>query len=276
MPAERARVPGIKPARADLILAGAIVVQTVMQTGGFAELEVTEEGLREGVFFSHTCSTVTHRCLRTCGAARSSTLPRSTTWSPCSTYMSPTSRCNCSTAWRQSACTLVTPSSASSWWSACVLHDIGMAVDYDDHHKHSRYLVLHSGLLDTASAEVALIGQMVRYHRKGTPVLGAASSLARDGDDVLMRRCALMLRLAEGLERSRDQAVTNVEVKNGNKEHITLKSTRTTRSGGRTLGRTRRPAVRAGLRACAARELAGEWLGFPRPGDVGVRRLQHP
>ena len=49
--AERASVPGIKPARADLILAGAVVVQGVLQAGGFDALETTEAGLREGVFF---------------------------------------------------------------------------------------------------------------------------------------------------------------------------------------------------------------------------------
>ena len=27
-----------------------------------------------------------------------------------------------------------------------MLHDIGTAVDYDDHHKHSRYLILNAGL----------------------------------------------------------------------------------------------------------------------------------
>src|SRR5665213_2993095 len=49
--AERSTVPGIKPARADLILAGALVVQGVLQAGGFDGLEVPEAGLREGVFF---------------------------------------------------------------------------------------------------------------------------------------------------------------------------------------------------------------------------------
>ena len=49
--AERSTIPGVKPARADLILAGAIVVQGVLQAGGFDGLEATEAGLREGVFF---------------------------------------------------------------------------------------------------------------------------------------------------------------------------------------------------------------------------------
>ena len=49
-PAERGKVPGIKPERGDLILAGALVVQSVMEAGGFDCMEVTEAGLREGVF----------------------------------------------------------------------------------------------------------------------------------------------------------------------------------------------------------------------------------
>jgi exopolyphosphatase/guanosine-5'-triphosphate,3'-diphosphate pyrophosphatase len=50
-PAERGSVPGIKPARADIVLAGALVIQAVMAAGGFDELEVTGAGLREGIFF---------------------------------------------------------------------------------------------------------------------------------------------------------------------------------------------------------------------------------
>jgi exopolyphosphatase / guanosine-5'-triphosphate,3'-diphosphate pyrophosphatase len=50
-PAERSSVAGIKPARADIVLAGALVIQTVMRMGGFDKLEVTGAGLREGIFF---------------------------------------------------------------------------------------------------------------------------------------------------------------------------------------------------------------------------------
>jgi exopolyphosphatase/guanosine-5'-triphosphate,3'-diphosphate pyrophosphatase len=50
-PAERSSVPGIKPARADIVLAGAVVIQAVMRTGGFGTLEVTGAGLREGILF---------------------------------------------------------------------------------------------------------------------------------------------------------------------------------------------------------------------------------
>ena len=43
---------GIKPGRAGLILAGAIVIAAAMEAIGADRLEVTHAGLREGVFFS--------------------------------------------------------------------------------------------------------------------------------------------------------------------------------------------------------------------------------
>src|SRR3954452_6263318 len=50
-PSERGEVPGIKPGRADIILGGALVVQAVLDEGGFDAIDVTEAGLRVGVFF---------------------------------------------------------------------------------------------------------------------------------------------------------------------------------------------------------------------------------
>ena len=49
-PAERA-LPGIKATRADVVLGSAVVLDAVLEHGGFAGIEVTRSGLREGVFF---------------------------------------------------------------------------------------------------------------------------------------------------------------------------------------------------------------------------------
>src|ERR671910_541739 len=48
---KRAQVKGIKYDRADVILGGALVLDTALEQGGFDSIEVTEAGLREGVFF---------------------------------------------------------------------------------------------------------------------------------------------------------------------------------------------------------------------------------
>jgi exopolyphosphatase/guanosine-5'-triphosphate,3'-diphosphate pyrophosphatase len=98
-----------------------------------------------------------------------------------------------------------------------MLHDIGVSVDYDDHHKHSRYLILNAGLPGWSQREIALIAQMARYHRKGSPGLDDLAPLGRKGDRELVQRGSALLRVAEQLERSRDQLVreAHVEVENG-------------------------------------------------------------
>jgi exopolyphosphatase/guanosine-5'-triphosphate,3'-diphosphate pyrophosphatase len=98
-----------------------------------------------------------------------------------------------------------------------VLHDIGMSIDYDDHHKHSRYLILNGGLPGFEPVETAIIAQAARYHRKGMPTPGPMASLFGEGDAERLDRCAVLLRLAEDLERSRDQLVrsTSIALNNG-------------------------------------------------------------
>jgi exopolyphosphatase/guanosine-5'-triphosphate,3'-diphosphate pyrophosphatase len=207
MPAdERASIKGIKYARADLILAGALVVQAVMQYGGFDAIEVTEAGLREGIFFNSYLD----------GDPPLFDDVRS------SSVLTLAARYNVDPAHTEHVARLALGlfdeladaglHEGDRWerellFSACVLHDIGMSVDYDDHHKHSRYLILNAGLAGFAPREVALIAQAARYHRKGMPDFGELAPLAEDGDAQRLDRLAILLRLAEDLERSRDQSV---------------------------------------------------------------------
>ena len=206
-PEERARVPGIKPERGDLILAGAVVVQSVMEAGDYDCLETTEAGLREGVFFGSLLADrdpplfedVREASVRNLAAQYHADVAHTehvaqlalSVWDP-----------------------LKTGNGAEHQllWAAAMLHDIGTAVDYDDHHKHSRYLILNAGLPGFSPRETALIGQIARYHRKGSPGVGPFGPITRNGDGKLVTRCSAVLRLAEQLERSRDQAVDRVTV----------------------------------------------------------------
>ena len=146
-------------------------------------------------------------------------------------------------------------------WAAAMLHDIGTAVDYDDHHKHSRYLILNAGLPGYTTRETALIGQMARYHRKGNPSLGWASPLTRSGDDDLLARCAALLRLGEQLERSRDQVVraAHVGVDDG---HVQLALEADEDVDGRVLGG---PAPERPVRARVRARAGGQCMTTVRP-----------
>ena len=59
---------------------------------------------------------------------------------------------------------------------------------------------------------MAIIAQAARYHRKGMPEPGPLEPLFGPGDAAKLDRCAVLLRLAEDLERSRDQLVRGTEV----------------------------------------------------------------
>jgi exopolyphosphatase / guanosine-5'-triphosphate,3'-diphosphate pyrophosphatase len=216
-PAERSSVPGVKPARADLILAGALVLAVVLDAGGFEGLEATEAGLREGIFFE--------RYFRGTEPPLVSDVRRASVLNLAARYQM-------DVAHTRHVAELALgmfdelagvglhpgdPTERELLWAACVLHDIGMSVDYDDHHKHSRYLILNAGLPGFSPVEVAIIAQAARYHRKGMPEPGPLAALFEQHDSERLDRCAALLRLAEDLERSRDQLVqgTEMAVSNG-------------------------------------------------------------
>ena len=218
---QRSSVPGIKPARADLILAGAIVIQGALCAGGFERLEVTEAGLREGVFFERLLAGPGMFAKRvSAGSAdrdpplfadlrRTSVLNLAAQYRPDAVHTDHVANLALNMFDELARLGLHSGDRVERelLWAACMLHDIGMSVDYDDHHKHSRYLILSGGLPGYSPIEVAIVAQAARYHRKGMPDPGPMAALFGPGDAERLDRCAVLLRLAEDLERSRDQLV---------------------------------------------------------------------
>ena len=211
--AERSSVPGIKPARADLILAGGIVLQAVLRAGGFDGLETTQAGLREGVFFERLLADRDPPLFE--DVRRSSVLNLATQYHVDLVHTRHVAELALGMFDELAGLGLHEGDAAERelLWAASTLHDIGMAVDYDDHHKHSRYLILSGALPGFSPVEVAIIAQAARYHRKGVPEPGPLGALFGPGDAERLNRCAVLLRLAEDLERSRDQLVRSTSMK---------------------------------------------------------------
>ncbi len=203
---ERAKVPGIKAARADLILAGAATIQAVLAAAGLDGVEVIEAGLREGVFFEQHLA-ATRGLFPDVRAASVRNLSAQAPVDPAHTRHVARLSLELFDDLAAGGLHAGDPAERELLWAAAMLHDIGVAVDYDDHHKHSRYLILSAGLPGFSPREVALIAQMARYHRKGTPGLDDLAPLGRKGDQQRVARGAALLRIAEQLERSRDQHV---------------------------------------------------------------------
>jgi exopolyphosphatase / guanosine-5'-triphosphate,3'-diphosphate pyrophosphatase len=205
--AERAQVAGIKPGRAGLILAGAIVIAAVLDVTGASRIEVTHAGLREGVFFASYLEPAQPPLFDDVRVASVLNLA--------SQYQDDLGHAtHVASLAGQLLGSLGDGFDEHSGldipqllWAAGMLHDIGVAIDYDDHHKHSRYLILAAGLPGFDQRELAMISQTVRYHRKGTPELDDLAPLCEPGDEAILLRMAALLRLAEHLDRARDGAV---------------------------------------------------------------------
>ena len=205
---ERGKVPGIKPARADLILAGATVVQTVLEAGDFEGIEVTEAGLREGAFFERHLGFGDEPLFPDVRVASVANLAAQYDADEAHTFHVGELALEMLDDLAAAGLHPGEPEERDLVWAAAMLHDIGMTVDYDDHHRHSRYLILNGGLPGWSPRELAIIAEMVRYHRKGTPSFGDdLEPWTEKGDRAILERGATLLRLAEGLERSRDQVV---------------------------------------------------------------------
>jgi exopolyphosphatase/guanosine-5'-triphosphate,3'-diphosphate pyrophosphatase len=209
-PAKRGRVPGIKPDRGDVILGGAIVLSELMERCGAESVETTGAGLREGVFFENFLGDRDPPLVEDVREASVLNLARRYQES----LQHPRHVAELSLAiydgLQDAGLTEANGEDRELLWAACLLHDIGTAVDYDDHHKHSRYLILNAGLPGFSPREVELIALVARYHRKGDPDASELGPLKRKRDDERLALLSGVIRLAEQLERSRDGSVASV------------------------------------------------------------------
>jgi exopolyphosphatase / guanosine-5'-triphosphate,3'-diphosphate pyrophosphatase len=207
---KRGDLPGIKPDRGDVILGGALVLAAALDSGGFERIEVTEAGLREGVFFEHLLGErelfedVRTESVLNLGH-RFNTDPR---------HVERVAELSLEMFDGLARAGLHELGAAERelLWAACMLHDIGTAIDYDDHHRHSHYLILNAGLPGFTPRELVLVGLIARYHRKGEPDASGLGPLEQRGDGVRLRLLCAIIRLAEQLERSRDGAIRQVRV----------------------------------------------------------------
>jgi exopolyphosphatase/guanosine-5'-triphosphate,3'-diphosphate pyrophosphatase len=98
-------------------------------------------------------------------------------------------------------------------WSAAMLHDVGMFIGRNGHHKHSYYLIKNGGMLGHSEEEVSVIASIARYHRGSPPkdTHEAFYTLTAESRK-LVSDMSSMLRLAEALDRGHLQVVRTLKV----------------------------------------------------------------
>jgi len=213
---ERRKMDGLEPRRVDLIVAGSTFLATAMDVFDFEEMTVSEWSLREGILLD----AIGHH-----DPADWSDDPRAIRGA---SVQSLARRCSFPEEHSRQVARLALDlfdqtqelhelgaTDRELLEYAALLHDIGEHVAHDGHHRHAAYLVQHGRLRGFTPEEVALLGALGRWHRRGDA--RAADDLAPlDSDDEpRLRKLAALLRIADGLDRSRSQAVDAIDVQVG-------------------------------------------------------------
>jgi exopolyphosphatase/guanosine-5'-triphosphate,3'-diphosphate pyrophosphatase len=97
--------------------------------------------------------------------------------------------------------------------SAALLHDVGISESYSGHHKKSRKLIMKADLPSFAANEREVVANVARYHRKADP--SKRHRPYRElcaGDRQRVKALAALLRLADGLDRAHEDAVSDLHV----------------------------------------------------------------
>ncbi len=96
--------------------------------------------------------------------------------------------------------------------AGALLHDVGHRVSHQGHHKHGEYLAMNGDMPGLEGRDRAIVATLVRYHNRKTQPAShhvAYSSLS-NVDKRVAGRLASILRIAEALDHSHRQRVTNI------------------------------------------------------------------
>ena len=209
-PARIAEIPGIEAKRADIIAAGALLLQEVCRQLKIAQLEYSDFALREGVLID-SMEQILGRPSSKRDAARDGVVRFA-------------QRCSVDLQHSEHVAKLSVDIFRSLHKhyelndrlmplleAAAILSNVGASVSYSKHHLHSYYMIRNSDLVGFSEEDIELIALAARYHRKGAPKKShdeyAALSEDHQHDVDVM---AGILRIATGLDRSHDQCIRSV------------------------------------------------------------------
>jgi exopolyphosphatase/guanosine-5'-triphosphate,3'-diphosphate pyrophosphatase len=210
--AERQVVPGLNPARADIIVAGLATAAEVLARFDPQELVASGYGIREGLLLE--AARVTPVAADP-GASRDRSVRA---FAERCHYEEPHAR------QVQRLALLLFDALAPQLRmgaddrrllaDAALLHDVGYHINYEKHHKHSFHLISHAELLGMTPAEQVIIAHVARYHRGAPPKVRhrAFGGLERGVRERIVKLAAL-LRFADGLDRGHVGAVGMVRVR---------------------------------------------------------------
>lgn len=213
-PAERALLPGMDPGRADIILAGALILGGLADAFRITEFTFSEYALREGVLMdaARRMTPVVDHEFRHVAVESAIKLCRRCDEDP--DHALTVSRLACRIFDQLVVPFALDPHDRLFLEVSSLLANVGLAVSHSKHHVHSYYIIRNAELLGLSDREIDLVAQIARYHRKSEPKEQHADFARLSPEDkARVRVLAGILRVAIGLDRTHDGRVEDALVR---------------------------------------------------------------
>ena len=203
----------LDPKRADIILAGVLVLEGIVHNLGVNEVMISEYALREGVFLD-TIQRQRGAQAPLRDVARRSVLDLMGSCDEDPAHSSHVAHLALQLFDETAARHGLGASARALLEAGALLANVGLVISHTRHHKHSYYLIRNSDrLVGFTDDEIEVVAQIARYHRKSGPKEAHPEWAALDpADRAMVRVGAAVLRVAIGLDRSHARSVASVEL----------------------------------------------------------------
>jgi len=210
---QRLKIQGLDADRADIITAGALIVEQIFKELKIKEMLVSEYALREGIVLD----TIEKKYMLKAQDHLSDLRYKSVM------HIAENFRIDKEHAMHVTRLALKIFDSIKKLHklgntereyleAAAILHEVGSFVSHSQHHRHSYYLIRNSEMLGFTENEKEIIANVARYHRKSHPKAKHVDFAKLSPEDkLLVRKLAGILRVADGLDRSHTASVKNIE-----------------------------------------------------------------
>ncbi len=217
---ERRKIPGLDDRRADIILAGSLLLDVIFESFKIGSMTVSGYALREGVLFDRLASNVDESNDRLKDLRRTNVLRLARQLDPDAAHAETAAQLALSLFDQTVDRHKLGPKERDLLELAAIVHNVGLFISHSAHHKHTYYVVRHSEqLTGFTERERELLAQIARYHRRSHPSAKHPPFAELGADDQLMVRVlAGLLRVGIGLDRSHRGLVSSLDVVDGSEK----------------------------------------------------------
>lgn len=211
---ERLQIPGLDPKRADIITAGAVILEQIFEDLNIDKLTLSSFALREGIIMNYIQQRSGVYDFGHLTDVR---------------YNSVIHLGELTNYDKEHACQVMklankifdfikpkfefSDDEREYLEAACLLHDIGYYISHTGHHKHSYYLIRNTEMLGFNDKEIEIIANVARYHRKSHPKAKHEGFSRLDPQSKeLVKKLAGILRIADALDRSHKSVINENEI----------------------------------------------------------------